>query len=302
MSAPGATIGRNGWAPYAASLVVAVIFAAHYLAARHVLQFIDPVALAASRGLVGGGILALMFWRSLARHLTARRVALLSLVAALGFCGNQLLFLAGLARTTPADAAMVSVTIPVISALLGIAFKLEPFRPRTIAGAALGLVVIMVYLARLHALALHEHALGNLLVLANVLAFCGALVLVKLFAAEIPAEVVTGTMLLVGGAGLAIAAGSKLEGVWTYTRSSPEAGAIMAFETVVTTVVGYGLNLWALKRLSLAATTVFNYLQTPLAALGAWLAFGLVPGPALGLAFLGVAAACALVVTAERQA
>ena len=285
--------------PLVVCVAVTVIFSGHYLAAKIVLVEVPALSLAAARGVVGGLLLMVVFWSRVAAAISAKKVVILAGVAALGFCLNQLFLLAGLNRSTPADAALVSSTIPITASLLAVVAGIDRPDPRRLAGIGLGLVVIGWYLMHLFSVDLVAHAQGNLLVFANVLFFSLALLIVKKYLNETPAEVVATGMLLLGGSGMLVAGGS-LTPVITFAMRGSTSFALILFETVITTAVAYTLNLWALRRLSIATTTVFNYLQPPTTALLTWTFLGNVPSAALIVAFGGVGISCLLVLSAEQ--
>lgn len=286
--------------PLLACVAVSVIFSGHYLAAKIVLAEVPALSLASARGLIGGILLMVVFWSRVTASISARKVLILSGVAALGFCLNQLFLLAGLSLSTPADAAVISSTIPITASLLAVVAGIDRPLLRRLVGITFGLVVICWYLLHLYSVDLAAHAQGNLLVFTNVFFFSLALLIVKKFLNETPAEVVATGMLLLGGTGMLVAGGS-LTPVITFAMSGSSQFALILFETLITTAVAYTLNLWALRRLSIATTTVFNYLQPPTTALLAWFFFGDVPSGALVVAFGGVAISCLLVLSAERD-
>lgn len=285
---------------FGAAFVVALIFAGHYLVAKVVLQAVPPLSLAASRGLAGGLALLIVFQAQVRAHLSRRRILILVAVAALGFCCNQLLLLGGLARTTPADAALVSSTIPMMATALAVVTGVDRLSWRRLSGVLLGFAVVGWYLFQLDAVDLGGHVVGNLMILANVACFCLALIVVKRFLADVPPEVITTMMLLLGGFGLWLVGGG-VEPVAAYAISSIEGMCLMVFELLITTALGYTLNLWVLKRLSVAATTVFNYLQLPMTASIGWFLWNDEPSEALLFAFAGVLFACLLVTSREGE-
>lgn len=283
-----------------ASLMVSAIFSGHYLAAKVVLESIPAPSLAAARGLVGGIVLAVMFRKKLVQQFNSRRLFVLASVAALGFCGNQLLLFEGLARTTPTDAALISSVIPIVATLLAMAVGIDRVNPWRICGTGLGMSIVLWYLLRQQSVDLGQHAFGNALIFANVVCFCTALLLIKRFLHDLPSAAIATSMLTLGGAGLWLC-GGDLGPVLEYSMSSSNAAALIIFETFVTTAVAYTLNLWALKQLSVATSTVFNYLQPPFTAVLAWIFLDQEPTAALGLAFFGIVLACVLVTMAERK-
>ena len=286
--------------PLIASVFVTLIFSGHYLAAKEILATVPALSLAAARGIVGGLVLLAVFWPRIKTHIAPAKIVALCAVAAVGFCCNQLLLLAGLQRTTPADAALISATIPIVASLLAVFLRIDRLDKRRLMGVGLGLITICWYLLHLFVVDLTAHAYGNLLVFANVFLFCGALVIVKKHLRDVPAEVVATGMLLFGGIGL-LAAGGNPSDLMTYAEKDTTSVLMVLFEVIVTTAVAYTLNLWVLQRLSVATTTVFNYLQPPFTAILAWIFVGSEPTWALALAFAGIVLACSLVLSAERS-
>lgn len=144
-----------------------------------------------------------------------------------------------------------------MASLLAVFLRIDSIDKRRFLGVGIGLITICWYLLHLFVVDLTAHAHGNLLVFANVFLFCGALIIVKKYLKEVPAEVVATGMLLLGGIGLLVAGGQPLEPVF-YAERDANSLAIVLFEVIVTTAVAYTLNLWVLKRVSIATTTVFN--------------------------------------------
>ncbi len=286
--------------PLLASVFVTLIFSGHYLAAKEFLTIVPALSLAAARGIVGGLVLLAVFWPRVKAHIAPTKIIALCAVAAVGFCCNQLLLLAGLQRTTPADAALISSTIPIIASLLAVFLRIDSLDKRRLLGVGLGLITICWYLLHLFVVDLTAHAHGNLLVFANVFLFCGALIIVKKYLKDVPAEVIATGMLLFGGIEL-LAAGGDLSDLVSYAERDTNSLAMVLFEVIITTAVAYTLNLWVLQRLSVATTTVFNYLQPPFTAILAWVFLGSQPTWALALAFAGIVIACSLVLSAERS-
>ncbi len=90
---------------YAYCALMTLIFSAHYLVARVILQTVTPLALGAGRGLVGGLVLALIFRRSLAAAVKKGLPPVLLLIAPLRFGLNQILLFQGTSSTWPPFAA-----------------------------------------------------------------------------------------------------------------------------------------------------------------------------------------------------
>src|SRR5688572_9840396 len=105
---------------------------------------LEPFALVAIRATSA----ALLLWLiALARRrwrVPPRDLAALAGLAVLGIAANQLLFIAGLARTTATMALVLGTTIPVFTAGIAIVLRREPPTIRSAGGVVLGLVGAVV--------------------------------------------------------------------------------------------------------------------------------------------------------------
>ena len=140
-----------------AALVAAqLLFGLHYSVAREITAQIDPLAWTALRALLGLAVLALLMVvlrRSWPRGgATWRRLALLG---ALGVALNQLLFNAGIARSTAIHAVLLMATVPAQTLALGVLLGQERFTRRKLASVLLGLLGVAILL-RVDALAASE--------------------------------------------------------------------------------------------------------------------------------------------------
>ena len=273
---------------YAAGVGFTLIFCLHYLAAAKLLEDLPATVLGSARGLGAGLLLVAVFPRQL-RPLFApgRRVPMLC-VGLSGFCLNQLLLLEGLKRSTPADAALITNCIPLVSTVLAIFLRKEMPSRRQWFGLVLGFGALTGYFAWQGQASPDSHLLGNLLIFANVVSLCFALVLIKKLVTEASEIAVTAAMLTIGGAVLGVFAGPTL-----WTALAPvfaDAGkvALLAFEVFVVSIGGYFLNVYALKRLPVAAVMSTAYLQPPLTAGLAFLILGRSVDAALLPLFLAV--------------
>lgn len=211
----------------------------------------------------------------------------LALCAVVGIAGNQLLFLAGLSRTSSIHATLIVTTTPVFTMLLAALIDGERPTPRTIGGVALSLSGVALLLSP----GLGGGSLvGDLLVLANTALYSLYLVcsrpLLKalpplsvaagLFAWGVPwvllASALTGAAPSLGGlAGFAV---------------PPAAGWALAWIVLGPTVGTYLLNLVALRSVPATLVGLFIALQPFVAAAIAIPLLGEEPG------LREVAAAC----------
>lgn len=270
---------------YAAGGAFTLIFCLHYLAAGKLLEDLPPVVFGASRGIGAGLLLTVVFFRKLKPLLTPRNAGRAVLVGLFGFCLNQLLLLEGLKRSTPADAALINNFIPLVSTGMAFIFRRERLVRRQTAGLLLGIGSLTAYLVWQRHADLGDHVTGNLLILANVVSFSVALILIKGLVESVNEVAVTTAMLTVGGIVLGSVAGNDLVRHLQPLLTDAAKVGLLVFEVFVVTIGGYFLNVYALKRLPVAATTSLGYLQPPLTAALALILLGREVDPAMGLLF-----------------
>jgi drug/metabolite transporter (DMT)-like permease len=199
-------------------------------------------------------------------RLTWRDHVQLGGLSLLGIVLNQILFLEGLARTTPQTAALLSVTIPVASAALSVLFRFEAFSLRTVLGLALaaGGVLVLTGVRQM------DH--GAAIIALNCTLYAGYVVFSRSMVRRVGAFTVvtwifTWGMILFAPFGLPALlheAPSFTARGWTY----------MAYVVLIPTVLAYLLNAWALGRSSATLVTIYVNAQPILAALLAWVQLG----------------------------
>src|SRR5262245_13437508 len=159
-----------------------------------------PRAVLVWRLLVGGGVLMAV---AVARHGRAAwppradlpRLFLLSL---LGVIINQLLFLEGLSRTTAVNAGLLITVIPVATAALALALRLERPTLRREAGMALSVAgVVVLFLAR-GADVGGDSLLGDVFITINAISYSFYLVLAKPLLQRLPQLVVLAWLFVFG--------------------------------------------------------------------------------------------------------
>lgn len=183
-----------------------------------------------------------------------------------GITINQMLFLAGLKRTTPFVAALLSVTIPLASAALAALFRKERFTFTTGVGLLLGGtgVVILAGWGTLDR--------GAVLVAINSVSYATYVVLSRDTVRKLGAISLM-TWLFAFGALSYFPFGIGAL-VRDYTHPSPLALLFGVYVVVVPTVLAYLANAWALGRSGPSLVTAYIYLQPAIAAILAWFQLG----------------------------
>lgn len=278
-----------------------MIFAYHYFAAKEVMNEIDPIALAATRGVIGGGILILFFWKKVKACLNFELLKKLLLIAFLGFFVNQLFFMEGLTRTMPLNASIINNTIPVATSLMAMIIGLEKFGYRKTFGVLLGFILIIILTFEKKGGSSLSINTGDLFIFINVIAFSMSIVLSKKFISkDIPHEAISGGVIFLGGLGLTLFSLKHLAEVPTYTLKGGHQVWLMFFEVILSTSVVYWLNFKALKVLSSSKTMIFIYLQPIMAATLEYIFYSKTPDMHTIFIFMGILVSGFLVLKAKE--
>lgn len=274
MSEPAPSRTGPGWKAHAALLVVQVAFASQAVEGKIAMaprdaggEAVDPPALAMAR-MIGGAVFFLAFSTAFRLRTPVSRADLARLagLSVLGIALNQTLFLVGLRSTTPVSAALLSLTIPVFTAALSVAFRVE--RPSLRLGAGLGLAVCgVLWLTGVRAI-----DRGAVLVTMNSLCYALYLVLSRGLLRKLGALTVITWVFSLGALLFApIGLPSLIRAAPSW---SPRAWALLAWIVAMPTIVAYLANAWALARSTPTLVTVYIFMQPLIAAVLAWAQLG----------------------------
>jgi drug/metabolite transporter (DMT)-like permease len=286
----------SGWKTHAALLAVQVAFASQAVESKLAMmpraaggEGMAPQAVAMVRMI--GALLFFQGW-SVARKLprpSLRDHARLAGLSLLGIVVNQMLFLAGLARTTPSTAALLSVTIPVATAALSILFRKEAFSSRTV----LGLVVAGSGVVTLTGV--RDVDRGALLITVNCFCYAAYLVFSRDVIQRLGAFTVV-TWVFTWGAVLFAPVG-LMPLARMLPELTPRGLAFVAYVIAIPTILAYLLNAWALGKSNPTLVTVYIHLQPVLAALLAYFQLGYPVSAKMGIAAVLIAAGVVVVST-----
>ncbi|MGB0453948.1 MAG: DMT family transporter [Bacteriovoracaceae bacterium] len=281
-------------------LVVGVIFAYHYFAAKEVMQSIGPLPLSAVRGIVGGLFLFALFHKKI-KYFTFDLFKKVVVVAILGFFINQIFFMVGLTKTQPLNAAIINNTIPIFTSLMAIIFGLEAFRYRKIIGIFLGFALVILLAILGSSSGFTGINTGDLYIFFNVISLSISFVYVKkIINDKTPHEMISAGMIFLGGIMLSLICFKEIPAVFEYTFQSNWTLWLMFFEVILSTAVVYWLNFKALQTLDSSVMTIFIYLQPILAASFEYFLFGSTPKPINYIIFLGIIVSGYLVVKKDK--
>lgn len=247
---------------------------------------LSPLGVGAWRIAGGAGVLGLLAFARYGKKAIPDRADLPRFVACalLGVALNQGLFLLGLARSTPVNAALVMALIPVFTFVIAAAVRQERFSGLRALGVvtALAGLLPLLFTDGLHSLG--AYGLGNLLMVVNALSYSSYLVITKPLTRRYPSLVVIAWSYLFSLVALPVLLPGQ--------RLLPDPGATAAwwglvYIVVFPTILAYLLNVFALARLRASTTAVYVYSQPLITAIAAWFVFAERPTPAM----LGAAAA-----------
>jgi drug/metabolite transporter (DMT)-like permease len=286
----------SGIRPHLALVAVQIIFGTWPVVGKVALRALPSTGLVAVR-VAGAAAAFLLLLRLRGRLVVPRRgdLARLALYSLLGVVLNQFLYVKGLALSTAVNAALLSTTIPVFTLLVGALIGYDRLSARAAFGTLVAAAGVVYLIDPLRADFSGDKTVGNLLLVANTLAY-GAYIAVSqdVFRRYGALSAMTWVFLFgclacvpVGGYYLSQVPPQHLgRGVWL----------ALAYIVLVPTVGAYYLNAWALERVPPSTVAVYIYLQPLFAFAVAPLVLGAEErwGPrhwvAAALIFAGVAA------------
>jgi drug/metabolite transporter (DMT)-like permease len=253
-------------AVYIALLTVQLLFAAHYVAAKWVLQTLPAPAWVALRVMGAALVLVLATRKSWRQWPTDLRTwGELAGLAFFGVVLNQVLFIEGLSRTWPSHSALINTSIPVSTLLIAVALGREDMGWRKLVSLALSLSGVLWLLGTTAFDLSSETFVGDLLCLVNATSFALFLVLSRNLMRRLSATVVTPIIFLLGAVPVGIYGAPSLAALdWA---TVPDSIWWMGAAIIIGPTVGtYLLNNWALARAESSQVALFIYLQFLVAA------------------------------------
>lgn len=284
-----------------ALVTVQIFFGVNYLVSKLILNQFPPRAWACVR--VGSAAILLLLWtHGIARRpLPSRRMCLrLAWFALFGAVLNQLLFVEGLARTTPAHSAIINSLIPVLTLGFAIVLRRERITAGRLAAIAVAFASVLVLL-RVESFRLHDTwVLGDLLTLANASSFSLFLVLSRDTLRRADPLVATTWMLVFGAVGILLVGAPALARA-PLGHMSAHFWMLAAYVIVCATVLTYFLNYYALGHTDSSMVALFIYLQPPIATALSVVLLHDRPDARFYIAAAGIFAGVYLAVREERR-
>ncbi|HOX26208.1 MAG TPA: DMT family transporter [Candidatus Krumholzibacteria bacterium] len=241
-------------------VAVQLLFGVNYLVSKQIVGALDPAAWAALRAVTALAILAAI--AAFGRHPLprGRDLSYLAGCAVLGITLNQILFLEGLARTTPGHSALICSLIPLFTLASAVALRDERLTGSKVAGLVVGLAGVLVLLEVDRFDPSARYLAGDLLTLGNTASY-GLYVALsgRVMRRHDPLGATTAVFLF-GAAGNLLYGGVDLLRAPLGGLAAPM-WAMMTYAVVGATVVTYFLNLWALKHTHASRVALYIFLQ-----------------------------------------
>ena len=280
---------------FAVLAIVQLFFATLAIAGKIALRELSSPALVLAR--VGGAALVFFAIHRLTSNEKIRErrdYLLLALYSLLGVSLNQLLYLAGLARTTATTAQMFIVAGPAITLAVAMIRGAERGTPLKWTGIVLAASGALTLVAAVPA----NNRIGNLFILTNVVIYSVYLVLTRGIVRRYqPLTVITWifafgavTLIPIGAAPLVRELPQLSLGGWL----------AVAWIIALPTVAAYYLNVWALLHVESSIVSAFVYLQPVLTALMAIPMLGERPSPRLIPSAVLIAVGVAVTIHEQR--
>jgi drug/metabolite transporter (DMT)-like permease len=212
------------------------------------------------------------------------------------------LFLEGLNRSTPLNTAIIMNTIPVMTAIMAMIFRVEHFSWQKIIGCAIGFSMIALLIVSTSHGELALAKIGNILIFASVVTLCIATTQTKvLIRSGFPSTIISASMLFFGGLGLFFFVTDEVKTLINYSIGSQANFIKMSFEIVIATSLIYLLSFKSMKYLSPSQSMIFIYLQPVMAAGIDYALYDKFPPWILAPVFFGVLISGYLVMSADSR-
>jgi drug/metabolite transporter (DMT)-like permease len=258
---PNSGIRNRPAAPHLALVAVQLIFGTWPIVAKVALRALPSTGLVAFR--VAGAAVALLFiLRARGRLVVPRRadIARLALYSLLGVVLNQFLFVKGLALSTVVNSTLLGTAIPVSTLVVGALLGYEKLSARSALGTLIAAAGVVYLVDPFRASLVGDKTLGNLLLVANTIAY-GSYIAISQDVFRRYGALVSITWVFVLGCVVAIPFGGYYLSDVPLANLGWHVWLAVAYIILVPTVGAYYLNAWALERVSPSTVAVYVYLQ-----------------------------------------
>ncbi|HTA83734.1 MAG TPA: DMT family transporter [Bacteroidia bacterium] len=250
-----------------ALLGVNAIYGANFTIVKAVVpEHIQPFALVVIRATCS----MLLFWLSslfLPKEKIERKDYIkLLLLGVFGVALNQLLFIKGLAMSTPINGAIIMIFNPIIVMLLEVIFFKEKTPFIRVAGILVGITgALVLLLGRRDAATASASFTGDMLILVNCISWAIYMVMVKPLMLKYKTVTVVKWVFSFGAFYVLPFGWSQLQ-AFDFRSISLNSWMCIAYVVIASTYIAYYLNTYALAELSPSIASTYIYLQPVIAA------------------------------------
>lgn len=265
------------------------------------LRFVPSTGLVAIR--IGGAALIFIILQCALGQMripAKKDLAWIALYSLLGAVLNQLLFVKGLSLTTVINATLLGTTIPVFALMVGIIFGYDRLSLRKAFGILLAAVGVIYLVDPLRADFSGQTTLGNLLIVANSLAYGAYIALSKDLLKRYGALTFI-TWVFICGTVMTIPIGALTLSTVPLQSAGFGVWLVLLYIILVPTVGAYYANAWALARVAPSTVAVYIYLQPLIAFVLAPLMLGESWNSRTWMASLLIFAGVAVVIKRSRS-
>lgn len=257
---------------YVTLVIVHLIYGANYVIAKGIMpDVIGPSGFVLARvtgAIVLFGILFLFVNEKVERKDKIR----LALCAFFGVALNQLLFLNGLNLTSPINASILMISIPIAVIIFSYFMLEEKITPRKVIGILLGAIGAAYLILSSGTSDKNSSILGDVLCLINAVSYAFYLVLAKpLMTRYRPITVMAWIFLFGFIYVLPFGFNQFMEVDWRQLDGLKSFSIL--YVVICTTFLVYLLNIFALKIVRPTVVSIFTYLQPVFAGFFAWVYF-----------------------------
>lgn len=198
----------------------------------------------------------------------------LTRLVVLGVVGNtlyQLGFISGLARTTASNSALILSAMPSLVAVMAVALRFEPLRPRVLGGVLIATAGVVLVVAARGAGFDSATVAGDLLTLGAVICWAGYTLGLRVLPPEVSPLRVTMVTTVAGAPGLVLAGVPEMLGM-DWSAVGWQGWSALGYATVFSLLVAYLIWNRSVKVVGPSRTVIYMCL-TPLIAVAAAAAF-----------------------------
>jgi drug/metabolite transporter (DMT)-like permease len=260
-------------------LLVALIWGINFSVTKGVFTRFPPLAFTAVRFAIASLLLV-----PLVRWLEGREPlppGVLTRLVILGIVGNtlyQIGFILGLDRTTASNSALIIGSMPSIVALLSVALRLEPLRPRVITGVLVATVGVGLVVAARGTGFDSDTMAGDLLTLAAVICWAGYTLGLRSIPAEVSPLRVTLITTVAGAPGLILIGVPEMLAM-DWRAVGWQGWAALGYATVFSLIVAYLIWNRNVKVVGPSRTVIYMCLTPLIAVVTATIFLGEQPMP-----------------------